>query len=807
MPERPGSQASWQLRTLVGLLPGWLRLRRELARERSLGRALPIVAFDSRDTGPVQGVPLGGIGCGSMTRGWRGDFTRFALRPGLYRYGVVPADQFSLWTRRGSEPARALVLNPRYPPRDCLAAWQWGMDGSTATYHALFPRAWTVYEEPLPGLRLTCRQISPVIPHEYLETSMPAAVFVWELENAGKSAVDASLMFTFENGDGSEPCLAGSREHHDFRLPGVTGDVHGVNMQSTLCADPLSFSIAARAGPGVEITCCPRFSTRGDGGELWAAWCRDGRLAGCDPARASGAVDSASGAVGAAVAARLSLLPGETRELAFSLAWDMPLARFGGGTGYYRRYTRMYGREGTAAPVMAADALDRFPAWESSIEEWQRPVLQDPELPGWYKSALFNELYYLVDGGTLWTDGGAEAEGEPPLSAAASAGEFGRFAYLEGHEYRYYNTCDVHFYASFALAMLWPELEKSVQLDFLRAIEAELPQIRRHAFSGRTAPRKTRGAVPHDLGSPGEDPWRLVNAYTMHDTSRWKDLAPKLVLMVLRDVLATADERFLREAAPRAIEAMLALERFDLDGDGLIECEGIGDQTYDAWPALGPSAYCGSLWLAGLSASAALADKLGNAGTAAACRSKLARASRAYEAQLWNGSCYRFDASRRRSATIMADQLVGQWYARACGLPPIVPPDHAKRALATVFACNVMGYRGGTMGAVNGMRPTGEVDDRDQHAREVWPGVTYAVAAAMLQEGLRDEAMRTAHGAYAAAWEQLGYWFQTPEAWTGDGAYRSLASMRPLAIWAMQWAHERVERRTEQSSSFPRSPA
>lgn len=36
---------------------------------------------------------------------------------------------------------------------------------------------------------------------------------------------------------------------------------------------------------------------------------------------------------------------------------------------------------------------------------------------------------------------------------------YGRFAYLEGHEYRMYNTYDVHFYASHALAHLWPNLQ------------------------------------------------------------------------------------------------------------------------------------------------------------------------------------------------------------------------------------------------------------------------------------------------------------------------------------------------------------
>lgn len=30
--------------------------------------------------------------------------------------------------------------------------------------------------------------------------------------------------------------------------------------------------------------------------------------------------------------------------------------------------------------------------------------------------------------------------------------------------------------------------------------------------------------------------------------------------------------------------------------------------------------------------------------------------------------------------------------------------------------------------------------------------------------------------------------FQTPEAWNTDDQYRALGYMRPLAIWAMQWA-------------------
>ena len=42
------------------------------------------------------GVPLGGIGCGSIGRGWKGDFNRWQLTPGMYNYTYVEANQVRL---------------------------------------------------------------------------------------------------------------------------------------------------------------------------------------------------------------------------------------------------------------------------------------------------------------------------------------------------------------------------------------------------------------------------------------------------------------------------------------------------------------------------------------------------------------------------------------------------------------------------------------------------------------------------------------------------------------------------------------
>ena len=228
--------------------------------------------------------------------------------------------------------------------------------------------------------------------------------------------------------------------------------------------------------------------------------------------------------------------------------------------------TRYFGRGGDAAPALATYALRRWRSWEERIVAWQRPVLEDPALPSFYKSLLFNELYFLADGGTVWTDsiegrpnnnnnghdhddhaqqqsqqsrqlqqlsGGDSSDGSSSSSTTTTTtttstttsqnseskqmmanGEqeiYGQFLYLEGHEYLMYNTYDVHFYASFALASLWPQLQLSLQRDFARAVlQDDSGTVRKLLGSGELAPRKVKGAVPHDLGSPCEEPWTKV---------------------------------------------------------------------------------------------------------------------------------------------------------------------------------------------------------------------------------------------------------------------------------------------------------
>lgn len=64
----------------------------------------------------------------------------------------------------------------------------------------------------------------------------------------------------------------------------------------------------------------------------------------------------------------------------------------------------------------------------------------------------------------------------------------------------------------------------------------------------------------------------------------------------------------------------------------------------------------------------------------------------------------------------------------------IFPPDRVKSSLKKIFENNVMMFEGGNMGAINGTRPDGSKDISSCQSEEFWVGVTYGLAANMIQE-------------------------------------------------------------------------
>ncbi|XP_052852653.1 non-lysosomal glucosylceramidase isoform X1 [Drosophila gunungcola] len=884
-PERRIQNVRASIRQTLPLVPLVCRYAAYYWKVSREGRRVYMDYYYMENGKQIYGVPIGGIGGGTIGRGYAGEFCRFQMRPGIYEYNVVQANQFIVTikdpkgctifqsllskcsTRKSHNPdADADGDHPDGERTKCqlpncsssrakqpLSAWHSNIEDFRCSYTGLYPRSWTEYDLSHYGVRLTCRQVSPVIPHEYRESSLPCAVFVWSVENVCDQERKVSITFSFKNGTGNKKQDAeGGAESQLIS----EGNAKGVSIRQKIADMPCSYNLACRVLPEISITRCPQFDPAGNGEQLWAQLKEHGQLSEQPTAETLKTKD-----IGVAVCAQVALKPMASHELEFVLAWDMPKIQFPRKMQTHTRYyTKYFDDSGDSGPRICEHALKQYASWERLIDAWQRPILNDDTLPDWYKCAIFNQLYFISDGGTIWlkcdSSLGTELAYDDPRLA------YGRFGYLEGHEYRMYNTYDVHFYASPALAHLWPNLQVSLQYDFKDAIAAELNDTRKMLYDGKVMPRKVKNCVPHDLGDPDEEPFTLINCYNIHDVNDWKDLNTKFVLQVYRDYYVlnelaqaqadnaskfssiefidkeslyelygqdnkrknSADEKqqnrksasmYINETNGKVylmdaigyLKAMYGpckaiMERtieYDRDNDGLIENTKMPDQTYDSWVMDGPSAYCSGLWLAALQAMSAMATILDQPNDCLRYQDILEKGKRSMEEKLWNGSYYRFDLSHSHRDTIMADQLCGHWYLKSCGFDyEIYPKENVRTALKRIYDNNVMGFHEGNIGAANGFianagEPSkpGHVDNSNIQAEEVWPGVVYALAATMIQEGMFEEAFQTAGGMYKTLSQRIGMNFETPEALYGEKRYRSIGYMRPLSIWSMQVALER----------------
>jgi non-lysosomal glucosylceramidase len=368
---------------------------------------------------------------------------------------------------------------------------------------------------------------------------------------------------------------------------------------------------------------------------------------------------------------------------------------------------------------------------------------------------------------------------------------------MECYDYPYYETLDVRFYGSMPLIKFWPDIEKNVMREFAATVPHEYNEKMvwiwksQHEHAPFFRIRKAKGAVPHDLGVPQEDPFKQINQFSWQDTNGWKDLNSKFVLMVYRDFVLTGskDKSFIRETWPSIQEALAYLRKYDKDGDGLPENEGYPDQTYDEWVVRGESAYSGGLWLAALRSAEEIAKQLGDAASAKSYHELFVKSQQSYIKKLWNGKYFRYDTLSEYRDNIQADQLAGQWYANMTGLGDLVPREMQSSALQQIYDFNVLKFADGSMGAVNGIAPDGSLVKTNEQVQEVWTGTTFGVAALMLSEGLKEQGFKTAWGIYHTTYETKGYWFRTPEAWDITGNYRASMYMRPAAVWAMEMLH------------------
>jgi non-lysosomal glucosylceramidase len=753
------------------------------------GRKPALASSGMIDDGYWQGAPVGGFGAGTFSRTYRGDFSRWHIKSGVHKYQTVWTNQFAMFQQKEGEEAVAQVLTATHPEADRLVQWKWDYPVNAGDYYALYPKSWYDYRwEKFPA-HVVLEQFSPILPNNYRESSYPVAVYRWHAENPTDKPVTVSVLLSWANMLGwfrdFGPDMKYSLDygnHNRFvdentgagRMKGIVFD-RGHPRAAHRDFDG-QWAIASLESPGVEISYHTTF-IEPTADQIWQPFSKDGRLSNNDQSW----VSSGENLV-AAIAVRFTLKPGEKRVVPMVIAWDMPVVEFGSGRKWYKHYTDFYGTKGTNAWKIAKDGLENAAKWSDAIDAWQAQYVNDESKPLWYRGELFNEMYILADGGSFWGR---------PIEGATTPEDF---SFMECFDYPFHATLDVLFYGDMPLTKFWPDLDKQVVRQFADTVPLDLKQEylwqwkSTQTMSAQFRLRKAKGAVPHDLGVPEEDPFKLPNAFSWQNTNDWKDLNSKFVLMVYKDYVFTGrkDVSFLRYTWPAVEEALEHLRQYDRTGDGLPQDDNYPDQTYDEWIVHGESAYCGGLWLAAVRAAEEIARALGDQPAQLKYQEWFRKGQKTYIDKLWTGDYFRYDTQSEYRDDIQADQLAGQWYANMTALGDLVPRDMQTKALKRIYDFNVMKFANGEMGAINAIDPDGKLVTTNEQVREVWTGTTFGLAALMLSDGLKDEAYRTAWGVYHTTYETQGYWFRTPEAWEQDGHYRASMYMRPAAIWAME---------------------
>jgi non-lysosomal glucosylceramidase len=194
------------------------------------------------------GVPLGGIGTGTIGRSFTGDFTRYQLVPGLYEHETVDANLFTVCIRKHSNTVYQQALTTQRSKLRGFRSWNMAYCGDHATYFALYPESWTIYELPGQHVTLTCHQISPIIPHNYKDSSLPVGLFSWTVENKNKEDIEFSLMFTWQAGSASDKFQLTdvSSQSIPNKYNNFNTAISGVCIKQKLKNMPLEYCIAAR---------------------------------------------------------------------------------------------------------------------------------------------------------------------------------------------------------------------------------------------------------------------------------------------------------------------------------------------------------------------------------------------------------------------------------------------------------------------------------------------------------------------------------------------------------------------------------
>lgn len=760
-----------------------------------------MMQIHNTSTRTKRGMPLGGIGAGNFMFNFCGSFGPWHFKPGRYEERFLSQAAFHVREEVVGQEARARTL----ATDDVLPGWQ-RLEKGDGNYFALFPRSWFTYDAFHTDISL--QYFSPLIKHNYRESSFPVAHFLFKLVNRQQVPVRISVMFTFPNAPytGSQNLSLDQQDgqgQEDQAFPDMrpwyrqataalvknrtglineavsTGDLRAIVMKAqSQDNEPetqnTEWCIASTTEAG-QISHTTAWDGAGDGGDIWSDFVEDGRLNDIPPI-------VASNLPAGALCVDVTLQPGEEKVIPFVLSWHFPLVEFGSGTQWSKRYTEYFPADAPQAFALAAEALQNVEQHQQAVEAWTQPIIEST-LPDWLKAGGLNELYLTNFGGSFWEN---ECVSKPKRFGGRP-GQHLHFT-MEAEEFRMAETFDVRHFASRSYRDLWPHIERDILLVYSDFI-LDSPH----------------GECPHDAGMVDNDPFFAYDGYASligtlmpeaaqgwEKVTPWSEFSPKFIQQSHAYWKSTGDDEFLQAAWPAILRTYAYHKTTDTDGDGITEM--FSSEYKDN------RLFNGVLWIGALEALIEMADYQSDAELKTDAHNQLQKARAVIEANMWEPTrgYYQFN---EQVTNLMADALIGHRCIDASGLRPTLNPQRLTSHYKNVFEMNIVPFKDedGYVGAANLVKGVGSEDDHNSvfsHQLEVWTGVSYALAANMYHwgeyvsdEGLKKSALALGQGVYERCWLNFktAHWFNTPEAWQtlNPSVYRNPMYQRARGIWEL----------------------
>jgi len=724
------------------------------------------------ETMTKKGMPLGGIGTGGFMYNISGSFGPFYMKPSVYEERFLKQAAFHI-----REESKGKIIAYTLATEDVLPAWNRLQKGD-ATYKALFPKASFDYDVFRSDVSLL--YFSPVISHNYKETSYPVGMFLFKVKNNKPETVKLSFMFTFPNAPYIDindtlcgksplrPCRQGlynkvvKNKDYVSILLGANDPQNVEETQNT------AWCIAAPA----KATYVDLWDGESDGSDIWKDFMDNGQLS-------NKALCKTSVTPSGALCVSVELKPGEETIVPFAISWYFPLTTFESGAIWKKRYTEYFpdNTNNEAAVAIAAEGLKNYREWLKEVDDWTLPIANNKDCPDWLKAGALNELYYQTFGGSFWENGCINREkryGNREGQHIAGV--------MECTEYNFLETFDVRNHTTRVTRELWPEIEKDILLTYSDMIAST-----------------ALGSCPHDMGSPSVNPVNEPDAYVKgyrpgQETTPWSEFSPKFIQQVYMYWKQYKDDAFLDECWLSVVRSFNYQVATDKNNDGITEMsssEYVNDKLLNA-----------VLWIVSLEALKEMSAYRNDNVMEHLADTQLEKARKNSESQFWNEKLgyYQFNEN---APLLMADALVGQRCADLFNLPAALDEKHILSHYHQCFERLVKplkDYDGdgiGDLGAANIMNVQGGPDIKASewnHEHEVWTGVSYDLAAGMYHWGkkygdkkLMEEALLTGKGTYMQGWliDENGYWFSSPEAYVFKEMPKARALMyqRVRSIW------------------------